>query len=177
MIRNILLTLSFALLLPSNILFGMRHVRRRMLPVCFGQIVLGVGFLGVAAAPNMYVACAAAAFSAIGGPMGDLMLMSVLQSDIPNEHLGRVFSLRFLISNLGASLGLLLAPALFTWFSAPAGIALCALILIVAGLAGLLKFGFAFPQGQASFSSLAMQPVRANLQSVPVTKCETSSAR
>jgi hypothetical protein len=50
-----------------------------------------------------------------------------------------------LIENAGISLGLLLAVPLFNLLSIPLGIAVCALIMVAAGVIGLLRFGVQEP--------------------------------
>jgi MFS transporter, DHA3 family, macrolide efflux protein len=85
------------------------------------------------------------AFAAVGGPMGDIMLVTMMQTELPSEQIGKVFGLLMLIENAGISLGLLLAVPLFNLLSIPLGIAVCALIMVAAGVIGLLRFGVQEP--------------------------------
>ena len=81
------------------------------------------------------------AFAAIGGPMNDIMTLTMIQTDLPSDQIGKVYSLRTILENSGLSLGLLLAVPLFTYLSVPFVIALCAFVMLATGAAGLLRFG------------------------------------
>jgi MFS family permease len=125
----------------SNIAMGAFVTRRRMFFVSISEIVFGIGFLILAFARSLPVACLGAGFAASGGPMSDIMLVAMMQCDMPREHLGKVNSLRFFIMNSGLGIGLLLAPALFTAVSPRMGIAISAVIFAIIGSIGLIRFG------------------------------------
>jgi MFS family permease len=129
----------------SNLVIGSLVIRRKVLVLFSGKIVVGAGFLLLAFAPHLLVALIGSAFAAIGGPMGDIMLVTMMQTELPSEQIGKVFGLLMLIENAGISLGLLLAVPLFNLMSIPLGIALCALIMVAAGVIGLLRFGVQEP--------------------------------
>jgi MFS transporter, DHA3 family, macrolide efflux protein len=73
------------------------------------------------------------------------MTLTMIQTDLPADQVGKVYSLRTLLESLGLSLGLLLAVPLFAYLSVPLVIALCAFVMIAIGAAGLLRFGFSEP--------------------------------
>lgn len=125
----------------SNLVMGTVTSRRRMFFISISQIIFGIGFLIVAFAPNLPVACIGSCLAAIGGPTGDLMMMVMLQTDMPREDLGKVFSLRQFVMYLGGSIGLILAPALFQSLSPQLGLTVSAVIFALLGLVGLMKFG------------------------------------
>ncbi len=129
----------------SNLVIGSLTIRRKI-PVLFsGKIVVGAGFLLLAFAPHLIVALIGSAFAAVGGPMGDIMLVTMMQTELPSDQIGKVFGLLMLIENAGISLGLLLAVPLFNLMSIPLGIAFCALVMVAAGVIGLLRFGVQEP--------------------------------
>jgi hypothetical protein len=69
----------------------------------------------------------------------------MIQTGLPADQVGKVYSLRTMLENLGLALGLLLAVPLFAYLSVPLVIALCALVMIAIGAASLLRFGFSEP--------------------------------
>jgi len=129
----------------SNLVIGSLTIRRRVALISTGKLVLGAGFLILAAAPTLLVALVGSAFAAIGGPMNDIMTLTMIQTDLPADQVGKVYSLRTILESLGLSLGLLLAVPLFLYLSVPLVIALCALVMIAIGAASLLRFGFSEP--------------------------------
>ena len=129
----------------SNLVIGSLTIRRRVALIFTGKLVLGAGFLIVAAAPTLLVAILGSAFAAIGGPMNDIMALMMIQTDLPPDQIGKVYSLRAILESSGLSLGLLLAVPLFAYLSVPLVIALCAFVMLAIGAAGLLRFGFSEP--------------------------------
>ncbi len=130
----------------SNLVIGSIRVRHRVAMIFVGKIVLGVGFLLLATARTLPVAMLGSAMAALGGPMGDIMTMTMLQTGLPVNQLGKVYSLRMVMASVGGSLGLLLAVPLFARLSIPISIAICAFLMIATGIAGLVRFGFTEPE-------------------------------
>ena len=124
----------------SSLVVGSLHIQRRMLVLCVGKVVMATGFLIIALAPNPVLTLLGAALAAVGGPMGDIMILTMMQTDIPEEHLGKVYSLSMFSSGLGATFGLILAPLFFQYVSASLGIAFCAVVMAICGIVGLLRF-------------------------------------
>jgi MFS transporter, DHA3 family, macrolide efflux protein len=129
----------------SNLVIGSLVIRRRVVMLFSGKIVVSAGFLLVAFAPHLTVALLGAALAAIGGPMGDSMLLTMMQTKLPPEELGKGYSLLMLMEGSGMSLGLLLAVPLFGLLSIPVAIALCALVMGASGVIGLIRFGVKEP--------------------------------
>jgi MFS family permease len=129
----------------SNLVIGSLVIRRKVLMLFSGKIVVGAGFLLLAFAPHLSIALLGSAFAAIGGPMGDIVLVTMIQTALPSEQIGKVYSLLVLIESAGVSLGLLVAVPLFKFLSIPIGIALCALVIIASGAVGLIRFGVQEP--------------------------------
>jgi MFS transporter, DHA3 family, macrolide efflux protein len=129
----------------SNLVIGSLTIHRRVLTIFMGKLVLGAGFFLLAFAPALPVALFGSALAAVGGPMGDIMLLTMIQTDLPSNQIGKVYSLLMILQSSGASIGLLLAVPLFTLVSVPVGIALCASVMVAIGIAGLARFGFSNP--------------------------------
>jgi DHA3 family macrolide efflux protein-like MFS transporter len=125
----------------GNLVVGNVHVERKLATIFAARAVLGVGFLVLASARSLPVAMVGAAIAAIGGPMGELPLVALLQTDFPPEKAGRIFSLRFMIEHAGVAAGLVLAAPLFALTSVRIGISACAVALLAAAFAGFARFG------------------------------------
>ena len=129
----------------GNLVIGSLTIRRRTAMLFTGRIVLGVGFLVMAVAPSLPVAMLGSAIAALGGPMGDIVLLTMIQHDLPANQIGKVYSLRMTIANAGITVGLLLAGPLYAMLSVPLGIGVCALLIIATGALGFVRFGTAEP--------------------------------
>lgn len=125
----------------SNIVMGTVNSRRRMLFISVSQIIFAIGFAVIAVSQNMLWACFGALLAATGGPVGDVMLMIMMQTDVPRKDLGKVFSLRQCVMYMGSSLGLMLAPFIYQNSSPQVGLAFTAAAFLLLGIIGLLKFG------------------------------------
>ncbi|WP_220211709.1 hypothetical protein [Reticulibacter mediterranei] len=62
-----------------------------------------------------------------------------------NSYTGKIYSLRMILSSVGAPLGLVLAIPAFEYMNVPLTIRLCAIFFLVTGLAGLVRFGIRKP--------------------------------
>ncbi|HEY2510982.1 MAG TPA: MFS transporter [Polyangiaceae bacterium] len=125
----------------GNLVVGNIHVERKTTLIATSMVVLGTGFLLLAWAPSLPVAMLGASLAAIGGPMGGLPLISLLQSEFPSNRAGRIFSLRFMTEHAGVTTGLLLATPLYAFASVRVGISTCALTLVAGGAAMFARFG------------------------------------
>jgi DHA3 family macrolide efflux protein-like MFS transporter len=102
-----------------------------------GLVILGVGFTIAALAPNFWFACAGLTLAAMGGPIGDLATVWLVQSQ-PNEHQGKINSFARVSGGAGFAIGLLLAPFVFEKFAASTGIGMGAAIYCIAGVIGIV---------------------------------------
>lgn len=132
----------------SNLAIGSLTIKRRILSIFLGKCVLGVGFLLLGLSTSVHMALLASALAAFGGPMGDIMILTMLQTDLPSDQVGKAYSLLMVLENAGASLGLLLAVPFFQFVSVPLGISLSAILLLLVGVAGLVYFGLREPETQ-----------------------------
>ncbi|GHO78626.1 MFS transporter [Ktedonobacter sp. SOSP1-85] len=103
-----------------------------------GQIILGLGFLLIGVATTPILAMLGAAIAAFGSPMGDLILVSIIQTDFPSTDVGKMYSLRRLIAGTGLMLGSALATPLFASHQYLAsGIALCSCSILLIAIISL----------------------------------------
>ena len=129
----------------GNIVVGSLTVRRRVAMLLMGRLVLGVGFFIMALARNLPVAMFGSAVAAIGGPMGDIVMLTMIQHDLPANQIGKVYSLRLTTSSAGMALGLILAGPLYALLPISIAIAACAILITATGAIGLLRFGLTEP--------------------------------
>lgn len=125
----------------SNLVIGSLNIKRRIFSIFLGKGILGLGFFLLAISSSVPMALFASALAALGGPMGDIMILTMLQTDLPSNQIGKAYSLCMILENSGASLGLLVAVPFFSLVNVPLGIALAALLLLATSAAGLLHFG------------------------------------
>jgi DHA3 family macrolide efflux protein-like MFS transporter len=125
-------------------------IRNRMRLVFFGEVILGIGFLLLAASTTLPLALLGSAFAALGGPLGDIALSVTIQTELPVEQIGKVSSLNMLLSSVGASLGLSLAIPLFSHFDVWFAISLCAIVMLLTGLVGMVYIGWRKPDSLPS---------------------------
>jgi MFS transporter, DHA3 family, macrolide efflux protein len=108
--------------------------RTRNLSLMFGgQIVLGLGFLFIGISSTSVLVMIGAAIAAFGSPVGDLILLTMIQTDFPPEQVGKMYSLGRLISRTGLMLGSALAAPLFASLNIPTGIMLCSFAILLIG--------------------------------------------
>jgi hypothetical protein len=115
-------------------------VRRPVRWLFTGRLILGVGMALVALAPTVTTMVIASALMAVGGPVGDVPLMLIMQHDLPRDQLGKVYSLRTTLESGGVATGLWLAAPLFFILPHRAAVLLCAFSMFAAGLLGLWRF-------------------------------------
>jgi DHA3 family macrolide efflux protein-like MFS transporter len=120
-------------------------IHHRVATIFVGKVLLGIGFVVLAFSHVLWMALLGSAFAAIGGPMGDIMSLLMIQTDLPSNQVGKVYSLRMILESAGSSLGLVLAAPLFAFLSISMAITVCALLMMAMGIAGLLRFGLTEP--------------------------------
>jgi len=125
----------------SNIVIGNLRITRPALLLSSSRLVQAAGIVVIAFSGSLTVAMAGSFFVALGGPMGDLMLLSVMHRDLPQSQIGKVYALRMTMASVGVFAGLLLAGPLYSAFSVREGILVCACVMALAGLSGFARFG------------------------------------
>lgn len=125
----------------SNLLIGSLHLRRPVRIMLFGRLIVGGGFILMISQPNLAMTMFGAALAATGGPMGDIPLAIMMQTELPSHHIGKVYSLYDMVSSLGSILGPLLAALLYAYLAVPQAIAICGLIIAATSVLGIGRFG------------------------------------
>ena len=105
-----------------------------------GQVVFGTGIILVGLSSSFWLAAFFTFLAALGTPMADLMLLFMIQSDFPDSQMGKIFSFRITISNIGFSAGLLLAAYLFQWLDIRPGLIFLGALILITGTIGLVRF-------------------------------------
>lgn len=70
--------------------------------------------------------------------MGDLVSLNMIQSDFPSEHVGKVYSFRGLVGNLGLSVGLLVSVALYKVLPIATVMLLASMLIVIVGVVGIM---------------------------------------
>jgi DHA3 family macrolide efflux protein-like MFS transporter len=125
----------------GNLIVGSIRIKRRMFVLNLGNLILGVGFLLLAFAPNLPTALVAAFLASFGGPMSDIT-KSLMILELPSHQTGKVFGAFNTFERVLYSLGLLLAAPLFALVGVPVGMAVGALPLLVLSLYRLMGTEF-----------------------------------
>jgi len=136
----------------GNLIIGNMQIRRRALVLFGGMVVFGIGFIIMATAQHPLVAMFGAFFASFGGPMDDIMMLLYIQQDFEPNQIGKVYSVRLVLSELGFSVGVASAPIIFGLVSISTGIAIAGVASLICGLAGWMRFGLTVykPKLQAS---------------------------
>lgn len=110
--------------------------------LCLGAGIFGLGLAGLAAPPSWQVAgfCAAAGVAAIGGPMQDITMATMRQTDLPRADLPGAVRAFMATNALGTLITLLAAPTLFDRLGVPQSILLGGLLYGAVGVAGVWRF-------------------------------------
>lgn len=126
--------------LVSALVVGNMRRHRPALILFLGYVWMGVGFVWVAMAPSISTLMAAAAFSALGGPMNDMTFLDLIQARYSLEEIPRVFRLRISVEMAATLLGMLAAPGLMRLFDVRAVIAACGVATFVVSAVGWVVF-------------------------------------
>ncbi len=129
----------------SNLVIGSVTIQRRVLVMLLGRLIVAGGFVLMVSVPVLPVALLGSALAATGGPMADIPLLVMIQTDLPSNQIGKVSSLEMTLESGGSTLGLLLAIPLFRYLSSAAGIIICSLVIALPSIGGLARFGFEEP--------------------------------
>ena len=106
-----------------------------------GVLLLGGSALLLPPAWQLAGFCAAAAIGAGGGPMQDIMVATLRQTELPRADIAGAVRAFILVNNLGLLLTLAIAPSLFDALGVASSVLLCGAAYVGVGIAGLLRFG------------------------------------
>jgi hypothetical protein len=124
----------------SNLLLAARPVKKRARVFFAGGLIFSAGVMALGSARTLPIALCIAAVAAIGGPMQDLMILHALQSDVRADRIGKVYSFRVIVSQVGHGVGLLLAAPLVTALPVHVALPLMALPGAVFSAVALLRY-------------------------------------
>ena len=135
------------------------HQRARPLPllIVLSTIAMGVGYLGMAAAPGLAVACVASALGGLGNGVQWVAVVTALQEATDERFQARVAGLLEAVITIAPGAGFLLGGILTTLFSPRAAFALAGGGVLVLVAAGWLILR---PAGRAVAAQPAPEPAR-----------------
>ncbi len=125
----------------ANIIMSNMQIHRKALVMFCGNIVLAIGFCLIAISHSLPLSMIAATFAALGGPMGELITLNLITSEIDSSHLGKALSFRLMATNSGFSLGLLVAAPLYAHFDPTSIMIVCSTLMAITGVIGISIFG------------------------------------
>ena len=134
--------------LLATLMIGNRAMPVRPGRQVFGaNLVVGTGLVLVALVPVaglphallLPALCAAAALAAPGGPMGDIPVAVMRQTELPRADVPAAMRASLVASNLGTLAGMGMAPVLFSVVGVPGGMAACGGLMLAAGCWGLSR--------------------------------------
>ncbi|HTW29566.1 MAG TPA: MFS transporter [Acetobacteraceae bacterium] len=135
--------------LLSNLAIGGRQLPAHPAPLIFtGTVVLGTGTLVVALAAALPVPpgwllpalVLGAGVSAIGGPMEDIPLAVLRQTELPLGDVPAAMRAVLVVNNAGLLVAMAVAPPLLQMLPLGVVVAGCALAMIAVGVAGFIRF-------------------------------------
>ena len=131
----------------SNLWLATHPVQHRNRVLFAGGVFYGVGMAMLAWSPSYELALAAAALAAVGGPMTDLMILMIIQTEFPTDRIGKVFAFRLTLSRTSLGVGLVLAAPVYELLPVRVGIGAAAGLVVAVSLAALVRF---LPAGRAA---------------------------
>lgn len=130
----------------GNLIIGNLTIQRRAFVMFSGMVILATGFIVLAWSPSLLIALSGIFLASLGAPMEDIMMLLYMQEDIPDNSMGKIYSLRVVLSEIGFGIGVGGAALLYSWVSVPVGITLVSIAVISCGMLGIWRFGLAIYQ-------------------------------
>jgi len=124
----------------GGFVIGNVSTNRKLLLLFGGKLVLGLGFVILATATSLPQAMLGAFCASFGGPMTDITLLVIMQKELPSGTIGKTYSLRMIVSDIGGMIGLGAAPIFYAVLDIQTGMLLCALGTVLVGAIGLIRF-------------------------------------
>lgn len=80
--------------------------------------------------------------------MTDITLLVMMQKELPTDTIGKTYSLRMIVSDIGGMIGLGAAPVFYAVMGLQTGMLFCAVGTVIVGIIGLIRFQheWRFPQ-------------------------------
>jgi hypothetical protein len=121
----------------SNIVVSELSIKRLILAMSLGRIISGIGLLAMSFSADLRFIMICAAFSAIGAPVTQIPLATLLQSSFESNDVVRVFRMRIFYEWTFILLALLLAPTGLRELGSGKVILVTATLYLALGLIGL----------------------------------------
>ena len=121
----------------SNLWFGSLNIRSPARVMFLGVCVIGLGFIVMGSTQHLWVMMLSAACAAIGGPMDDLSLLSILQKGYSSRDVSRVYRLLLTVCHGSTFLCFLISPWLFHYLPIDRVIQLSGVGMFATGIVGL----------------------------------------
>ncbi len=125
----------------GNVVIANLQIRHKLITLFAADVVLGLGFTLLALSHSVSLAMLGCGVAAMGGAVGDLMLLNLILTELPAKHLGKAVSLRLTTMYAGYSVGLIAAAPIYAIFMPAAVIGVCAALMALCGIVGLALFG------------------------------------
>ena len=93
--------------LVGSIVFGAINLRDRVASTYVAFVIVAMGFLLLAFSPTVAVAVIICGVSALGFPMMDISMTSLIHETVNPEHYGKVYSLWRYLAEIGIAVGVL----------------------------------------------------------------------
>ena len=135
--------------LASTLVVGSRKMPGNPGRMIFaGSVVFGIGLMLMALAaaaplpPAMAITAFAvsAALAAIGGPMKDVPIAVLRQTELPHADIPAAMRAYLVAANGGLLVAMVIAPSLYAAFPVAGIIACCGAITLAIGIAGMIRF-------------------------------------
>lgn len=135
--------------LLGTLVMGSRPLpRRRALFIFGGNLVLGIGILALGLVPLLVpdgwlipALATASAFSAFGGPMQDILVATLRQTELRRADLPAAVRAFMAANSAGLLLTLAVMPVLFDGLGVPQAIMLCGASILAMAALGFRRFG------------------------------------
>lgn len=133
--------------LAANVVVGSAPLRRPVPLMFAGNVVVGLGIVGIAAAVAYAPAgwrvpamMAGAGFGAIGGPMSDIPMATLTQIGFRRREIAPVYRLKLSVVWGAILVAGLIAPRLFEALGTGTVMLLCGAVIVATGATGLATF-------------------------------------
>ena len=104
-----------------------------------GHIILCLGFCIIGLSNSIEFVMIGTVLAAIGSPIGDVIMLTIIQTEFPSKMIGKIYSIKGLIGGASLSLGALVAAPLYAVLPIKTVILLFSLIILLIGVLGLLS--------------------------------------
>jgi len=126
--------------ISSNLILSNITIRFPARMIFYGELFGGFGFIAFALSQNLFQAMCACAVTAVGGPMTDLGLITLLQRQFRGRDLVRIHRFNMALGYGLLLIVLLLSPIIFHFVTVPHAIIASALFIAAPGLIGMCFF-------------------------------------